>query len=102
MRHLGRKRIYYLCNYRYHNAQGDCMRGGFREDRLMELVLASINQQITAVADLRKYRDIEEQKRKEHQRAVQGERKRLEHRRLSLKHEKLELFEKYQAGVIGK
>lgn len=102
MRGLGRKRIYYTCSYRYHNAQGICMRGCFREDHLMELVLAAINQQIMVMADLHKFYDREKQKCEENKKAVQNERKRLENRRLSLKREKLELFERYQNGTIGK
>lgn len=100
-RGIGRKKIYYKCAYHMSDGEHNCMSGGFREDRLLEIVLVAVNQQIELMSGQQEIRDKEEEERQKRQKACETLIKKCKNKIAVLKHEKLELYEKFQAGEIS-
>lgn len=100
-RGIGKKKIYYKCAYHIEEDGHCCMRGGFREDRLVEIVLAAVNQQIELISCLQEIHDKEKQQRRKIRKSCETSIKKCKNKMEVLKREKLELYEKFQAGEIS-
>lgn len=96
------KKTYYFCYYANMSDELACMHGGFSELELIELVLASVNQQMEVAAKLQEIQDAHNKQIKKKRKEAEKKRKQLQSKKAALKLEYMEIYQKYQEGILSK